>query len=305
VSPPVFFVPEAPGGYAGDPAAGGRVNPPPRHGGVLRHGYTGHTQVSLEAGERVTLSGAEGRHAATVQRLRPGERVDLTDGAGLLAECLVVAAGGDELELEVRTRRREPPAHPRLVVVQALPKGDRGELAVEMMTEAGVDAIVPWAAARCVTRWRGERGARALRRWRNAARAAVKQSRGRWLPEVTEQVTTAQAVELARAAGLALVLDETAATPLSALDLPSQVGAGDPAGERPRAARDDREAPGAAGEPGTIVVVVGPEGGLTGDELAAFAGAGGVAVRLGSTVLRTSTAGLAAAAVLFSRCGRW
>lgn len=244
--------------------------------------------------DRVTVAGAEGRHAATVQRLRPGERVDLTDGAGLLAECVVLAVRRDELDVEVRRRWREPPAGPRLAVVQALPKGDRGELAVEMMTEAGVDVILPWPAARCVTQWRAERGAKALRRWRNAARSAVKQSRGRWLPEVTEPVTTAQAAGRVAAAELGVILHESARTALSDLDVP-----------RPAAGPGDGGARGGHGAPGEIVVVVGPEGGLTDAELAAFTAAGGVVARLGPTVLRTSTAGLAAAAVLLSRCGRW
>lgn len=91
---------------------------------------------------RILLDGPEGRHAATVRRLRPGERVDLTDGAGLLAECRVGAVGRDTLTLDVLARHRRPPPEPRLVVVQALPKGDRGELAVEMMTEVDRKSVV-------------------------------------------------------------------------------------------------------------------------------------------------------------------
>jgi 16S rRNA (uracil1498-N3)-methyltransferase len=241
--------------------------------------------------DRVVLAGPEGRHAATVQRLAPGERVDLTDGAGLLAECVVRATGRDRLDLDVVARHRWPRPTPRLVVVQALPKGDRGELAVEMMTEAGVDVIVPWAASRCVTRWRAERGEKALRRWRNAARAALKQSRGPWSPMVTDLVTTARVGELLAGAALAVVLHEAATTPLSDLSVP----------------HGERGDVGSQGDwaPAEIVVVVGPEGGITADELATFEAAGGTAVRLGPTVLRTSTAGVAASAVLLSRCGRW
>ena len=125
----------------------------------------------------VHVTGPEGRHAAGVRRLRVGERVDLTDGAGALARCLVAAAGPDWLELAVQHRRYVEPAQPRLVVVQALAKGDRGELAVEAMTEVGVDEIVPWPAARSVVRWRGERGAKAVERWRSTAREAAKQAR--------------------------------------------------------------------------------------------------------------------------------
>jgi 16S rRNA (uracil1498-N3)-methyltransferase len=229
---------------------------------------------------QVVLDGPEGRHAATVRRLRPGERVDLTDGAGLSAECVVAAVTGRETVLldVLRQDRHEPPA-PRLVVVQALPKGDRGELAVETMTEVGVDEIVPWAAARCVTQWRPERREKALGRWRSAAREAAKQSRRVWLPEVAELATTPQVAGRIGAAARALILHESATIPLSG------------GGELP-----------ATGE---ILVVVGPEGGITDAELATFTAAGAVPVRLGPTVLRTSTAGVAAAAVLLSATARW
>ncbi len=132
------------------------------------------------AADRVVLDGPEGRHAATVRRLAVGERADLTDGAGLVAECVVTAAGAGRLELSVVARRSEPRPDPVLVVAQALPKGDHGPLAVDLMTEGGVDVIVPWAARRCVTRWEGARGERALARWRAAAAQAAKQSRRAW-----------------------------------------------------------------------------------------------------------------------------
>ncbi|WP_067461788.1 16S rRNA (uracil(1498)-N(3))-methyltransferase [Actinomadura macra] len=227
---------------------------------------------------RVLLDGPEGRHAATVRRLRPGERVDLTDGAGLLAECVVAAADRVSLTLDVVARHRAPPPRPRLVVVQALPKGDRGELAVETMTEVGVDEIVPWSAARCVTQWRPERRAKALGRWRATAREAGKQARRSRLPDVTDLASTARVAERLTEASLALVLHEEADAPLSAVEAPAD---------------------------GEIVLVVGPEGGITGEELERLGAAGGRPVRLGPTVLRTSTAGVAAAAVLLAATGRW
>lgn len=231
------------------------------------------------AGARVRLDGAEGRHAATVRRLRPGERVDLTDGAGLVVECVVSSAGRDQLELDVLARREVSPPQPRLTVVQALPKGERGELAVELLTEVGVDVIVPWSAARCVTVWRAERAAKSLARWRSTAREAAKQARRAWLPEVTELAGTAQVAARLRGAALGLVLHETAELPIGTVrSLPAD---------------------------GEVVLVVGPEGGITEDELAAFAGAGAHACRLGPTVLRTSTAGVAAAAALLSGTERW
>ncbi|MEU6738458.1 16S rRNA (uracil(1498)-N(3))-methyltransferase [Streptosporangium sandarakinum] len=228
--------------------------------------------------EGFTLAGPEGRHAAAVRRLRAGERLDLTDGAGAVAECVVEDAGKDSLRVRVLRRYEVPAPRPRLVVVQGLPKGDRGELAVEMMTEAGVDVIVPWAAARCVTQWKGERAARSLARWRSTAREAAKQSRRFHLPEVTDPARTAEVAALLSAAALGVVLHEEAASPLSGLPLPAD---------------------------GDIVVVVGPEGGVSEEEIAAFRAAGAAPALLGPTVLRTSTAGVAAAAVLQARTGRW
>ena len=114
------------------------------------------------ASDLIVLAGPEGRHAADVRRLAAGERVDLTDGDGQVAECVVTRAQRGQLELAVRRRRVLPAPDPVLAVVQAIPKGERGQLAVELMTEAGVDVIVPWAAERCVARWQGERGERAV-----------------------------------------------------------------------------------------------------------------------------------------------
>ncbi len=126
-----------------------------------------------------------------MRRLLPGERADLTDGAGTVAECMVTAARPGELELTVLARRVEPRPEPRLAVLQAIPKGERGELAVELLTEVGADVIVPWAAERCVAVWRGDRAAKSRARWASAAEQAAKQSRRAWFPEVTAQADLA------------------------------------------------------------------------------------------------------------------
>jgi 16S rRNA (uracil1498-N3)-methyltransferase len=226
----------------------------------------------------VVLSGAEGRHAATVRRLRPGERADVGDGAGLVAECVVAAHGANGLELTVTARRQVPRPDPAVTVVQAIPKGDRGELAVEELTEVGVDRIVPWAAARCVPVWQGARGERSVARWRATAREAAKQSRRAWIPEVTDPASAADVAAMIAAAACAIVLEPGAAQSLAGLQPPQS---------------------------GDLVVVVGPEGGITEAESEAFRLAGATARSLGPTVLRTSTAGTVAAAVLLSRTGRW
>ncbi|WFB09653.1 16S rRNA (uracil(1498)-N(3))-methyltransferase [Streptomyces sp. LX-29] len=231
------------------------------------------------AGEFV-LDGPEGRHAVSVRRLRAGEELVLTDGRGAWAEGVVLAAEGkDRLVVRVTAGgAAEPEPAPRITVVQALPKGDRGELAVETMTETGVDAIVPWAASRCVTQWRGDRGAKSLAKWRSTAREAGKQSRRVRFPEVHDAMTTKEVAALLGDADFAAVLHEEGSEPLATTELPAS---------------------------GSIVLVVGPEGGVSPEELAAFAEAGARPYRLGRTVLRTSTAGTAATALLLGRTGRW
>ncbi|MEU9568456.1 16S rRNA (uracil(1498)-N(3))-methyltransferase [Streptomyces massasporeus] len=230
-------------------------------------------------GGRYVLDGPEGRHAVSVKRLRAGEDVVLTDGAGRWAECVVLGTEGkDRLILQLDSWSEEPAEQPRVTVVQALPKGDRGELAVETMTEVGVDAIVPWAAARCITQWKGDRGAKALGKWRATAREAGKQSRRVRFPEVAQAATTKQVAALLAGADFAAVLHESGEAPLATAELPAT---------------------------GDIVLVVGPEGGVAPEELALFEEAGARAYRLGRSVLRTSTAGTAAAAVLLARTGRW
>jgi 16S rRNA (uracil1498-N3)-methyltransferase len=230
------------------------------------------------ASDLIVLAGPEGRHAADVRRLTAGERVDLTDGEGQVAECVVTRAQRGQLELAVRQRRVLPAPDPVLAVAQAIPKGERGQLAVELMTEAGVDVIVPWAAERCVARWQGERGERAVARWRSTAREAAKQARRSRVPEVTASAGLGGVAVRAGQAARAFILDPQAAELLSEVTLPRS---------------------------GEMLVIVGPEGGITPAETSALTGAGATAARLGPTVLRTSSAGMAAAAVLLSRAGRW
>jgi 16S rRNA (uracil1498-N3)-methyltransferase len=208
--------------------------------------------------------------------------VVLTDGRGRWAEGLVLAAEGkDRLTVELSPVREDPEEEPRVTVVQALPKGDRGELAVETMTETGVDAIVPWAASRCITQWKGDRGEKALGKWRSTAREAGKQSRRTRFPEVAGPMTTKQVAALLAGADFAGVLHEDRDHPSEALataELPAK---------------------------GSIVLVVGPEGGVSPEELAVFEAAGAKPYRLGRSVLRTSTAGTAATALVLGRTGRW
>jgi 16S rRNA (uracil1498-N3)-methyltransferase len=230
-------------------------------------------------GETVLLAGPEGRHAAAVRRLGPGEPVDLVDGTGRRASGRVaVVLGHDSLTVDVVEVVDEPAPDPRLVVVQALPKGERSDLAVELLTEVGVDVIVPWAAERCVAMWRAEKAERGVQRWRATAREAAKQSRRARLPVVAALATTREVAARVGQAAAALVLDEQSGVPLVDVVPP-------PAGD--------------------VVVVVGPEGGLSDAERSLLVDAGAELVRLGPTVLRTSTAGAVAVSLLSARTGRW
>jgi 16S rRNA (uracil1498-N3)-methyltransferase len=201
----------------------------------------------------------------------------VADGLGTVLSCVVTAVARSRIEARVTERSVTPSADPRVVVVQALAKGDRGELAVELLTELGVDEIVPWSASRSIAQWRDGRGDRSLERWRRTAREAAKQSRRAFVPTVAELAST-KAVVLRLESATALVLHESATTSLAGVEVPVS---------------------------GELILVVGPEGGISDEELAAFTAAGAVCTRLGLPVLRTSTAGAAALAALSVRLGRW
>lgn len=241
--------------------------------------------LDVVAGTRFLLDGSEGRHAGVVQRRGPGERVDVVDGTGVRVCSRVAAVSAEGVLLDVEEVRREPPPAPALVLAQALAKGDRDELAIEAATELGVDVVIPWQAERSVVVWRGERAAKSRARWLGTVRAATKQSRRARVPQVEPAADTAALArrvrEVVAGGGAALVLHEEAAGPLDAVALPR---------------------PGACAQ---VLVVVGPEGGISPSELGALTAAGAAPVRLGPLVLRTSTAGPVALALLSDRLRRW
>ena len=231
-------------------------------------------------GELAVVDGDEGFHAANVRRVRPGEHLDLSDGAGSVAHCVVEDVGNGRLTARVADRVAVPPASPSVTVVQALPKSDRSELAVELATEAGADAFVAWQASRCVARWESSAKAdKGLRRWGAVARSAARQSRRPYIPPVSGVLSTAQLAQRVREdAAAALVLHESATVRLTELSV----------------AQAD-----------SLLLVVGPEGGISDDEIAELADAGATAVLLGPTVLRTSTAAAVALGALGVLTRRW
>jgi 16S rRNA (uracil1498-N3)-methyltransferase len=211
--------------------------------------------------------------------MRPGEVVLLSDGAGTLARAVVDGTGRDTVSLTVTSRETLAPPAPRVLLAQALVKGDRGELAVELATEAGVDGILPWRAARCVARWEdGPRGDKALARWRSTVRESAKQARRPWLPVVEEPVTTAALARRVGEVAVAVVLHEGAATHLTDVELPTL---------------------------GDMLLVVGPEGGVTDEEIGTLTAAGARSVRLGAEVLRASTAAAVALGAIGVLTRRW
>lgn len=234
------------------------------------------------AGGTYLLGGTEGRHAGVVQRRAPGERVDVVDGAGVRLVGVVDAVTADGVAVAVTEVVVEPAPAVPLVLVQALAKGDRDEMAIEAATEVGVDAVVPWQAERSIVVWRGDRATKSRARWLGTVRAAAKQSRRARVPDVEVALDGRALAERIRsvvaAGGVVLVLHEEAAAPIAEVALPT------------------------AGE---CLVVVGPEGGIGEVELARLTDAGAGAVRLGPHVLRTSTAGPVAIAILAQRLGRW
>jgi 16S rRNA (uracil1498-N3)-methyltransferase len=235
-----------------------------------------------DTGALAVVDGDEGFHAATVRRIRPGEQLMLGDGAGGLARCLVEQTGRDGLHARVLGRWSVAPGRPSVTVVQALPKSERSELAIELATEAGADAFLVWQAARCVASWEGARVDKGLRRWRAVARSAARQSRRAHIPPVDGVLSTAALTQRIRdevAAGATVLALHESAT--------------------------ERIADVAVAQANSLFLVIGPEGGIAPDEIAALTDSGAVAVRLGPQVLRTSTAAAVALGALGVLTPRW
>jgi 16S rRNA (uracil1498-N3)-methyltransferase len=232
---------------------------------------------SARPGDAVILTGPEAHHAAAVRRVRVSEEVTVGDGRGTWLSGRCEAVSPREVVVRITAREDVPAPRPRIVLAQALAKGDRDELAVQAATELGVDEIVPWQAARSVSRWDAAKAEKGRARWASIVREAAKQAHRAWIPEVAPLETTASLAARA-AASRVLVLEPAAGCRLTGLALDTS--------------RD-------------VVLVVGPEGGIAPEELDALERAGATAARLGDTVLRTSTAGPAALAVVSAALHRW
>jgi 16S rRNA (uracil1498-N3)-methyltransferase len=233
---------------------------------------------TADEGALVELTGAEARHAVTVNRSRVGDDIRIGNGRGLIVTGVIETLEPGRVGVRATTVTVEQEQTPRLVLVQALAKGDRDEMAIQAATELGVSAVVPWAASRSVSRWEGQKKEKGRLRWETIVREASKQSIRSFVPPVSPIASTAELHRLASTTRMVL-LDPTATERLSEID----------------AASDERD----------LVLVVGPEGGISDAELDSLTSAGAVRARLGDTVLRTSSAGPAALAVLNVALGRW
>lgn len=253
------------------------------------------TLDGLVPGSVFILDGPEARHAVTVKRLAVGESVDIADGAGKRLIGAVAAVAPNELTVTCSELSDEPQPAVRLVLVQALAKGDRDELAAETATELGIDAVVPWQAERSIVRWKAERAAKAHAKWQSVVTAAAKQARRAWIPEVRSAVDGGGLQAAVAAADLAIILHEDAVRPLRQV-LESWRAAN---------AAGDSSAGDGSGRGTEVLLIVGPEGGISPREVTRLCDAGAVTALLGHHVLRSSTAGPAATVLASDILGRW
>lgn len=234
----------------------------------------------LSLGSEGQLVGDEAHHAISVSRVKPGENLRIGNGAGVIALVTVLSVSKKSLLFRVDDVSSAEPAQPKLSLIQSLAKGDRDERAIEACTELGVDLVFPYEAERSVSRWGSEKKEKGVVRWQKIAREASKQSLRYTIPEVQPPLTLSELSALASNETV-LLLEPSAERALSALE-PSKLPSRD-----------------------CIHLLVGPEGGFSELEVTTLVAAGALSVKLGDTVLRTSTAGMAALSLLNSQLGRW
>lgn len=236
--------------------------------------------AGLPAGQRVVVADDDLHHLRRVLRRGDGDPVDVTDGAGRRASGVLE---GDAVVLRQQPTHT-PPASPTVRVVHAVPKGRGLDEVVRTCVELGVDEVVPVVTQRCVSRPSGDRADAAVERWRAVARAATGQADRVHVMGVAPMTSLERVVDDVQArGGLGLVAHPAAGHGLATVlrDEPT------------RRAADH------------VTVVVGPEGGLTDDEVDSLVAGGFTAVHLGSTVLRSVHAATAVVAAVNALCGRY
>ena len=219
--------------------------------------------LPTQVGASYSFNSEDANHAIKVLRIEVGEIFRVSDGNGGWANVQVNEVTKRSLETTVLEVGRQEPLEIKFTVVQALPKSDRAKGAVELLTEAGADVIVPWLANRSISR------TEVISKFATTAREASKQSRRLFIPQLHETVKEKGVIELIKNADLALVFHESAQVKLSEIITPQTKAK-------------------------NVVIVIGPEGGITEEELATFAAAGAHVAGLGRPILRSAHAGLAA-----------
>ncbi|MGA0112968.1 MAG: 16S rRNA (uracil(1498)-N(3))-methyltransferase [Candidatus Nanopelagicaceae bacterium] len=221
------------------------------------------------------IDGDEAKHAISSLRIKNGELISVTDGKGGRADAQVISVTGKTFVVELNNYQQEPSSQIKLTVVQALTKGDRARETIELLTEAGVDQIIPWSAQRCVGQWKDD----ALEKWRVWSKEATKQSRRSWIPEISEIQTTIDIVKRVKDSELSLIFHETGEKKLSQV-----------LSEK---------------SPSSLLLIIGPEGGISETELEAFKLAGAIEVSMGKPVFRSAHAGAAALAAVQTGLKVW
>ena len=231
----------------------------------------------LESSQSIEVAGDEAHHAIKVLRIKLGEEILVSDGAGNWVRAVVENIEKKTFMAKVLERGFQEEKFPRLIVVQGLPKSDRVKDAIEILVESGVDLIIPWQADRSISKWQKD----SLDKWQSAAVAATKQSRRFRKPEIVDGLSLSQLLEIESENSAFLVMHESATTKLSEVVTSKFAGMSE------------------------IIIVIGPEGGISDSELALLEGAGAHIVGLGPEVFRSAHAGGAALSAVSALIGRW
>jgi 16S rRNA (uracil1498-N3)-methyltransferase len=229
----------------------------------------------LSGGNTQELSGDEGHHAVAVMRLSVGEQIKIADGSGNWVSGTITEVNKKSLKIDVAERGSAQAGKPELTVVQAVTKSDRAKEMLELLTVGGADQIIPWQAERCISKWQSD----SAQKWMSAIKEAAKQSRRVKLPTLGDEVSTNQLLKLFQPSDKVIVLHESSSTGVSQINISKEV-------ER-------------------IILIIGPEGGISDSEISQLESAGAVTARMGDLVLRSAHAGFAALAAIQSSIGRW
>jgi 16S rRNA (uracil1498-N3)-methyltransferase len=222
-------------------------------------------------GSTYQFANEDANHAIRVLRMQAGAEFMLSDGNGAWSQVKAVEVSKRFMQVQVMDSGYQEALPTFITVVQALPKGDRSKEAIELLTESGVDRIVPWSASRSI--------GKGTDKFVITAREASKQSRRFRIPQVLELATTAQICEAIKLSDLAIVFHESASHKLS-----DQISSHNVQ---------------------TLLIIIGPEGGISDEELAAFESAGAKVALMGRPILRSAHAGIAAVSAVSALLRVW